>query len=192
MRIKFGRLSVLTAAIAAIGLMGALAASASADTLKCEVSGSIKLSPGLSETPTVQNVGITAHKGAKLANCTGEETMVTGGSIHVVAKTKEAVTCKVLKESPGAALESTGDAIFKWLPHGTEQSTGSLNVPITEMSASLSGSVAEGAFPFDEDKVSGSVKQTYTGGEACGVSSGHKKAKAVKKGTFTGSLEISE
>jgi hypothetical protein len=185
MRIK--KLSVLTAAIAAIGLLGALSASASADTLKCEVSGAIKLSPGLSETPTVQNVGITAHKGAKLANCTGTETMVTGGSIHVVAKTKEAITCKVLKES-GAALESTNDAIFKWAPSGTEQSTGSLNVPITEMSASLEGSVAMGMFPFSEDKVTGMVKETYSG--SC-VAEGKKKPKKVKKGTFTGSIEIS-
>jgi hypothetical protein len=190
MKSKFGKLSVLTAAIAVAGLMGVLTASASADTLKCEVSGAIKLSPGLSETPTVQNVGITAHKGAKLANCTGTETTVTGGSIHVVAKTKEAITCKALKES-GAALESANDAIFKWAPNGTEQSTGSLNVPITEMSASLSGSVAMGTFPFSEDKISGTVSEKYNG--TCGSSSGHGHGgKKLNKGTFSGSIEITE
>jgi hypothetical protein len=190
MRIKVGGRSLLTAAIAAIGLMGALTASASADSITCEVSGSIKLSPGLTETPTVQNVGITKHKGALLSKCSGAEPAVTGGNIHVVAKTKEAITCKALKES-GAALESAGDAIFKWQPSETEQSTGSLNVPITEMSASLSGSVAMGTFPFSEDTISGTVKQTYTGGSTCGMASGHKKAKKVNKGTFTGSITIS-
>jgi hypothetical protein len=188
MRINFGRLSVLTAAIAAIGLMGALSASASADSITCEISGAIKLSPGLSETPTVQNVGITAHKGAKLANCKGVETTVTGGSIHVVAKTKEAITCKVLKELPGAALESANDAIFKWAPYGNN-STGSLNVPITAMAgASFSGSVAMGAFPFSEDKITGTVKETYSG--SC-VAEGTKKPKKVKKGSFTGTIAIS-
>jgi hypothetical protein len=190
MKNRFGKLSVLTAAIAVAGLMGVLTASASADTLKCEISGSIKLSPGLSETPTVQNVGITKHKGALLSNCKGTETTVTGGSVHVIAKTKEAITCKALKES-GAALESANDAIFKWTG-SEEQSTGSLNVPITEMSASLSGSVNAGTFPFGEDKISGTVKQTYTGGSTCGATSGHKKAKKVNKGTFTGTIEITE
>jgi hypothetical protein len=43
----------------------------------------------------------------------------------------------VLKES-GAALESANDAIFKSTPKGElGNSTGSLTVPITEMSASL-------------------------------------------------------
>jgi hypothetical protein len=190
---RITKLSVLTAAIAALGLMGALtAASASADTITCQISGSIKLSPGLTETPTVQNVGITAHKGAKLTSCSGTETMVTGGSIHVVAKTKEAITCKALKES-GAALESTNDAIFKWTPRGGPNSTGSLNVPITEMAAGLEGSVAIGEFPFSEDKISGSVTETYGGGATCGSSGGHGHGggKKVNKGTFAGSITIS-
>jgi hypothetical protein len=112
--------------------------------------------------------------------------MVTGGSIHVVAKTKEAITCKALKEA-GAALESTNDAIFKWAPKGGPNSTGSLNVPITELPAGLEGSVAMGEFPFGEDKITGSVKETYNG--SC-VAEGKKKPKKVNKGTFTGSITI--
>jgi hypothetical protein len=186
MRGKIGRLSVLTTACAVIGVMAVFASSASADAITCEVNGSIKLSPGLTETPAVQNVGITAHKGAKLSNCKGTETTVTGGTIHVVAKTKEAVSCKTLKER-GAALESAGDAIFKWTPSG-ENSTGSLNVPITELPATLEGSVNAGMFPFSEDKITGAVKETYSG--SC-VAEGKKKAKKVKKGTFTGTITIS-
>jgi hypothetical protein len=189
MRINFRRLSLATTLLAALGLMAAFASSASADSISCEISGSIKLSPGLTETPTVQNVGITAHKGAKLAGCSGTETMVTGGSVHVVAKTKEAVSCKSLTEA-GVPLESANDAIFKWLPKGTEQSTGSLNVPITEMPASLAGSINMGTFPFSEDTITGSVTEKYSG--TCGSSGkGHGGGKKVNKGTFSGTITVS-
>src|SRR6266849_4213996 len=117
MRINFGRLSLATSLFAALGLMAAFASSASADSITCEISGSIKLSPGLSETPTVQNIGITKHKGALLSKCSGSETPVTGGNVHVVTKTTEAVTCAALKGS-GAPVESANDAIFKWQPKG--------------------------------------------------------------------------
>jgi hypothetical protein len=189
MQIKLSRVSALTVLVSAIGIMCAFSASASADSITCEVSGSIKLSPGLSETPTVQNVGITSHKGAKLANCKGSETTVTGGTIHVVAKTKEAVSCKTLKES-GAALESANDAQFKWAPKGEPMSTGSLNVPITEMETSLSGSVNMGSFPFSEDTITGSVTEKYSG--TCGSSSGKGHGgKKVNKGQFSGTITIS-
>jgi hypothetical protein len=190
MRINFGRLSALTAAIAAIGLMGALAASASADSITCNISGSIKLSPGLSESPTVQNLGITKHKGALLSGCTGAvETKVTGGNLHVVGKTTEAVTCAALKGT-GAKTEDAG--IFKWQPKGEafENSNATLNFPVTENSVAIEGTVAtQEGHPFSGDTISGTVKQTYGG---CG-SSGHGKGggKKVNKGTFTGSITIS-
>jgi hypothetical protein len=87
-------------------------------------------------------------------------------------------------------LESANDAIFKWLPKGTEQSTGSLNVPITEMAASLEGSVNMGTFPFSEDKITGSVTEKYSG--TCGSSGkGHGGGKKVNKGTFSGTITVS-
>jgi hypothetical protein len=188
MKIKLGRVSALAVLVSALGLMFAFSASASADSITCEISGSIKLSPGLTETPNVQNVGITRHKGAALSGCTGVETTVTGGSIHVVAKTKEAVSCKSLKEA-GVPLESANDAIFKWQPSGTEQSTGSLGFNITEMPTSLSGSVNMGTFPFSEDKITGSVTEKYSG--TCGTSGKGKGGKKVNKGTFSGTITIS-
>src|SRR5216683_2359399 len=133
MRINFGRLSLATSLLAALGLMAAFAASASADSITCEISGSIKLSPGLSESPTVQNIGITKHKGALLSKCSGAtETKVTGGNVHVVGKTTGPVTCKTLTEA-GAPVEET--AIFKWQPkgEGTENSSASFSMPLTEM-----------------------------------------------------------
>jgi hypothetical protein len=52
------------------------------------------------------------------------------------------------------------------------------------MAASLTGSVATGAFPFSEDTITGSVKETYHG------SCGGYKAKKVNKGSFTGTITI--
>jgi hypothetical protein len=125
MRINFGRLSLAAALLATLGLMAAIASSASADSLTCEISGSIALRPGLSETPTVQSVKIT-NPGATLTNCTGAETVVTGGSVWVKGfgpeTTKEAITCKALKGS-GAALEK-GEAAPGPCSGGTRRSPG--------------------------------------------------------------------
>jgi hypothetical protein len=187
MKIKLGRVSALAVLASAIGVMFAFSASASADTMTCEVAGAIKLSPGLTETPTTQHVGITAHKGAKRSNCTGDEPTVTGGTIHVVANTTGPVSCKTLKEK-GVALESANDAQFKWAPKGTPMSTGALNIPITEMTESISGSVAKGEFPFSEDTITGTVTEKYSG--TCGSSGKGKGGKKVNKGSFTGTITI--
>jgi hypothetical protein len=169
--------------------MGAFAASASADSITCTISGSIQLSPGLSENPQVQNISITKHKGAKLSACSGAETPVTGGNATVHMKTANAVTCAALK-SAGAPVTET-NAIFKWQPSGEGNSMGTFSMPLTEAPVSLGGTIAMGAFPFSEDTISGTATQKYAGGSSCGVSSGHKKPKKVNKGTFTGSIAIS-
>jgi hypothetical protein len=191
MQSKFGRWSVLTALTSALGLLGAFASSASADSLSCKIEGTIKLSPGLTETPQVQNIAITKHKGALLSNCSATETKVTGGNINIHMKTEKAVTCAVLKGTGEAVVET--NAIFKWQPKGEgfENSTGTFTMPLTEAPVNLGGTVAAGTFPFSEDTISGTVTQTYSGGDTCGVSVGHKKAKKVKKGTFTGLITIS-
>jgi hypothetical protein len=195
MRINFGRFSSAAALLAALGVMAAIAPSASADSLSCEINSSISLFPGLSETPTVQSVKIT-NPGAKLTNCTGTETIVTGGSLWVkgfsAERTKEAITCQALK-GPGAALEHPagpgGNAVFRWHPkipgHRFSESSGFVNVPITENPVSLSGSINSNTppDPFSEDEITGSVTEKYSG--TCGG-----KAK-VKKGTFTGTITIS-
>jgi hypothetical protein len=198
MRINLARFSPATALLAALGLMGAFASSASADSLSCEISGSISLFPGLSETPTVQSVKIT-NPGAKMTNCTGTETVVTAGSVWVKGlgtRTKEAITCKALTGT-GAALEKPERGVsaeFRWhpkIPGGGKfnGSGGFLNVPITEMSVSLSGAVST-EFPkdaFQGDKIAGSVTEKYSG--TCGGSR-HGKGK-VTKGTFAGTITIS-
>jgi hypothetical protein len=191
MRSKLGRLSVLTTLIAAVGLMAAFASSASADSITCKVSGLIKLSPGLTQTPHVQNIQITKKKGALLSECSGSETAVTGGTVSVHMRTTEAVACSALK---GAGAPVTPEnAIFKWQPKGGENSFGLVSIPLTEMPVAISGSVnAEPTTaPFAGDTVTGEVTQVYIGSEGCDITSGHKKAKKVNKGTFSGSITIS-
>ncbi len=187
MRMGFARVSVLMALIVPVGAMGAFAAPASASSsITCEISGSIKLSPGLSETPQVQNISITKHKGASLSGCSGTETPITGGNATIHMKTADAVTCAALT-SAGAPVTDT-NAIFKWKPSGEGNSMSTFIMPLTEMSVPLEGTFEAGTFPFSEDTTSGTVKQTYSG--SC-VSSGHKKAKKVNKGTFSGTITIS-
>ncbi len=188
MRGKLWTLPALTALVSTMGLVGAFAASASADSITCEISGSIKLSPGLSESAQVQNISITKKKGAKLSACTGTETPVTGGNATIHMKTAEPVTCAALTGA-GAPVAET-NAVWKWQPKGetTTNSMSTFVMPLTEMSVPLEGTFAMGTFPFSEDTISGTVKQTYSG--SC-VSSGHKKAKKVNKGTFSGSITIS-
>jgi len=179
MRIKFARLSALTALISAFGLMTAFAASASADSITCNTKGSIKLSPGLSEKPTVQNVQL---KGT-LSSCTGTETTVTGGKYNAHLKTAEPVTCAALSSS-GAAETPESGIIFKWAPHGGGNSLGTFSMPLTELLSTLSGKITSG--PFNEDTISGNVLQSYSG--KCGEG---KKPKKVKNGSYTGSITVS-
>ena len=191
MRIKLGRLSSATTLVAALGLMAAFATSASADSITCEISGQIKLSPGLTESAQVQNIQITKKKGALLSNCTGSETTVTGGNIKIHMRTTEPVTCAALT-SPGAPV-TPENAIFKWQPkgEGTENSMGLISVPLTEMPVAISGSVNAGTSPFSEDTVTGEVTQKY--GPTCGGSGnghGHGGGKKDNKGTFTGTITI--
>jgi hypothetical protein len=182
MRITFRRLSVLTAVISALGLMAAFAASASADSIKCNTSGSIKLSPGLTETPTVQNIQV---KGT-LSACTGEETTVKGGKYNAHLKTTEAVTCSALSGA-GAAETPESGIILKWTPHGGGNSLGSFSMPLTELLSTLSGTITSG--PFMEDKISGNVLQSYG---KCGSSGkGKGMGKGLKKGTYNGSITVS-
>jgi hypothetical protein len=186
MKIKLGKVSALTVLVSGIGLMGAFAASASADSITCEIKGSIKLSPGLTESPQVQNIAVTMHKGAKLTGCSGVETKVTGGNVNIHMKTEKPVTCAALKSAGEPVTETK--AIFKWSPKGEGNSMGTFTMPLSESPVSLGGTIEKGSFPFSEDTISGSVNQTYNG--TCG-SSGHGKGKKVNKGSFSGSITIS-
>ncbi len=153
----------------------------------CELAeGTIKLSPGLSETPHVQTITLKGE----LKGCDGPAPVEAATFVDHL-KTTEEVTCSALASF---ALEPTTTAVslaVKWTPKQAGTSHGSLVVPITE----ASGATVEGALeggPFGSPAaLAGTVFESFAGGPGCGVAEGSKKAKAVKSGTFAGtSLKI--
>jgi hypothetical protein len=184
---RTSKLAVVAALVASFCL--AATASASASTTTCNVeNASIKLSPGLTETPAVQNIQIKGD----LSGCTGES-MVTGGKFQLHEKTAAAVTCKALTEGAAAGGEEA-KLIAKWAPMqegGNSQGPASVN--LIEGAGTLTGTISSGA--FEGHAVSGSLTEAYTGGPECGKGTVHKgkekKAKKVSKGTASGTLSVS-
>lgn len=177
MRVRLGGVAAVAGLVCAIAMVSTASASAASTTCNTN-SGTIKLSPGLSESPHVQNVTI---KGA-LSECSGEE--VTGATYVAHLKTTEAVTCSAL--TGAGAAEEEGTIVVKWSPKGQGNSKGSFSMPLTEAPVAIGGALESG--PFSGDSLAGTVSQNYTGGPTCGVApEGKRKAKKVSKGSFTGS-----
>jgi len=181
------KLMAVAAVVGALALVGT--ASASADSTTCTTGGSIKLSPGLTTTPTVQNVTV---KGT-LGECASVESETTEGKFIAHFKTAEPISCATLGslEGVGAAAEEN-KIVVKLKPKAGGNPMGTFSVPIREGAGSpLSGTItSEGA--FFEDSISGSITETYTGGAKCGEpEEGKKKAKKVNKGTFAGTFSVS-
>lgn len=139
--------------------------------------GTIKLSPGLTDTAAVQTVKI---KGT-LTGCTGEPFTEVG--YKATLTTAHAVSCSVLSEAGEAA---SGSAKFKWTPKAKPATaTGPLSLVLgEEPSVAFSGENTAGS--FSPLTLTSAVSETYEGAAKCGVAEGKKKVKAVKKGTFTG------
>ena len=149
----------------------------------CETAaGTIKLSPGLSETPHVQTVTV---KG-RLGGCDGPAPVESATFLSHL-KTTEEVTCAALGS---LSLEPTTEPVsasVKWTPKELGPSHGSLIVPITEAGgATLEGSLEGGPFS-SPTPISGTVDEAFAGGPTCGLAEGAKKVKPVKKGSFFGS-----
>ena len=141
-------------------------------------SGTVTLSPGLTNTPAIQTMKV---KGT-LTGCTGEA--FTAVKYTATLKTAGPVACPVLK----AAGETASGAVkFKWTPKAKPSTaTGTLSMFLTETpSLRFSGELLLG-FGHTEP-FSGTVSEGYTGGPTCGQPVGSRPAKAVKKGTFSGS-----
>jgi hypothetical protein len=139
-------------------------------------SGTINLKPGLTNTPAVQAVKI---KGA-LKGCKGEPFTEVSYSATL---TTGPLSCSVLT---GPDKTATGAAKYKWAPKAKPSSaTGQMNLVLSEApSVAFFGETTAGSFsplPF-----SGTATESYEGGPTCGLPNGKKAAKAVKKGTFTG------
>jgi Fibronectin type III domain len=155
----------------------------------CELSqGTIKLSPGLTETPHVQTITV---KGT-LKECGGQAD-VEEATYVAHLKTSEEVTCSALQSASEEPTTTPTSLVVKWTPHEEfGNSTGQLVLPLTETAyGSLSGTIEAGPFKEPLSISAASVWESFTGGGTCGVPVGKKKAKAVKSGTFTTSpLEI--
>jgi YVTN family beta-propeller protein len=138
-------------------------------------SGTITLKPGLTNTPSVQNVTI---KGS-LEGCTGEP--FTKATYTASMKTPHPVSCAVLEQEEPVE----GPAKFKWTPKA-KASTGRLATALFENETiGMFGEVSTGPYSpltFTSEE----MIEAFSGGGQCGESHGKKAAKAVTKGTFEG------
>jgi len=171
-----------TTAMAALALVGT--ASASAASTSCNAGGLIKLSPGLTNEPQVQNVTI---KGT-LAGCESNESKASEGKFVAHFKTAEAIGCEALTNGGvGAAAEENKIIVKLNRKKHMGNSQGTFSVNITEGSDELLSGLLESG-PFAGDTIGGSVTETYTGSHHCGE---RKNGKPVKKGTFVGTMTAS-
>lgn len=136
-------------------------------------SGTLKLSPGLTNTPAVQTVKLAATT----TGCEGEN--FSSVSYKATIKTAAAVSCSVLS---GAGEALTGSAKYVWTPKNANNKTGSLITALTEApGTSLFGEMRAPNALGKENwllTLAGTVTETLPG--TCAT-------KPVKKGTFTGS-----
>jgi YVTN family beta-propeller protein len=138
--------------------------------------GTITLSPGLTNTAAVQTMKI---KGT-LTGCAGKP--FTEAKYTATLKTAVPVSCSALA---GAGEPATGTAKYKWTPKA-KASTGTLSMPLTETpEIAFSAELTTG--PYSPLMLTGTATERYTGAATCGEKVGKKAAKAVKTGTFSGS-----
>jgi hypothetical protein len=130
-------------------------------------SGSITLSPGVTNAAAIQTVKL---KGA-ITGCSDPFTAVT---YTATLTTAGPVSCSVLN---GAGETATGSATFKWTPKARHRSPGTLSLLLSETpGVAFGGEVASGS--FSALALSGIATESYNG--TCG-------AQPVKKGSFSGS-----
>ncbi len=152
-------------------------------TETCEQnSGTIKLSPGLSETPQVQNITV---RGA-LKGCDGPAEP-TEATYVAHLKTNEEVTCSTLSSLSAEPTTTPVSFVVKWSPKGSGNSHGSLVLPLSEAGGTFAGTLEGGPFPVDANVFAGTLFESYNGGPTCGVPPAKGNAKLVKSGAFASS-----
>ncbi len=141
-------------------------------------SGRVKLSPGLSETPSVQTVTI---KG-RLSECEGGP---EAGIYTTKFTTTGPVSCELLAGTEEVA-GSTAAISIRWLPAEEGISKGTIEFPIGEGALTgLTGVVKGGLFKTEAPLNAASVFESFTGGSTCGTKIGKKAVKPVKFGVFS-------
>ncbi|MHB8235611.1 MAG: fibronectin type III domain-containing protein, partial [Solirubrobacteraceae bacterium] len=155
----------------------------------CERSqGSIKLTPGLSETPQVQAITVKGQ----LSECDGPLGFESATFVDRLTTTEE-VTCSVLASASAEPTTAPVSLSVKWLPSEAGSSKGSLLMPLSEVAATgLSGTLEHGPFSAPTPVHTGWVAESFTGAASCGQPSGKKAiVKLVKAGAFsTGEVEF--
>jgi hypothetical protein len=144
--------------------------------------GTIKLSPGLEETPHVQSVTVKGQ----LSGCEGSDLETASYVAHLT--TTEEVTCSMLGSISAEPATTSQSFTVKWSPTEFGSSSGTLDMPITEVPGASYGGTLSGG-PFEKAVAfSGEIYESFTGGPTCGQPAGGKsKVKPVKKGVFVAS-----
>jgi len=149
----------------------------------CSVNhGTIKLTPGLTETPSVQTITVTGE----LSECNGPQVAEAGKYTDHLTTTEE-VTCSALSSaSLTPTTKSTGFAV-KWIPLEEGTSKGTLIMPLSEVPLTgISGTLKGGPFEASTPIKAASISESFTGASQCGVPQGKLKVvKPVKVGTFS-------
>ena len=155
------------------------------NTETCEQNvGTIKLSPGLSETPHVQGVTVSGE----LKGCDGPLGFESATYADHL-KISEEVTCAVLASGATEPLITPVSLSVRWTPNEVGTSRGALSMPISELAINgVSGTLEGGPFATPTTVSATSVYESFTGAPSCGATSGKKKAKPVKLGSFSTSI----
>jgi YVTN family beta-propeller protein len=140
-------------------------------------SGTIALSPGLTDTAVFQRV---ETKGT-LTGCSGKA--FTEAKYTATLTTDSKVSCSALS---GPGVPAFGTVQYAWSPK-TKGTTGTLSLPLTE-TADIAFSSELETGPNSPSTLSGTISENYINAGICGVPQGKRRViKPVTKGTFTGS-----
>lgn len=143
-------------------------------------SGTIKLSPGITETPAIQKITVTGA----MTGCAGPLDPEAGTYIGHLLTTEE-ITCSSLSS---AALEGTHSKSFAitW-SELAGISKGAMTLPLSEvplvgMVGTVSGGPLESATSFE----AASISESFTGAAMCGIPQGKRSIiKPVRTGYFS-------
>jgi hypothetical protein len=145
-------------------------------------SGTIKLSPGLTETPAVQTITISGT----LAGCAGPSAPEAGKFVDHLTSL-EAMTCQALSSASLEPTTKSTSFTVKWQPLEEGTSKGTLVVPLSEVPMTgISGTLKGGPLEVSTPIKAASIAESFTGASICGQPQGKRQVvKPVKAGTFS-------
>lgn len=144
--------------------------------------GTIKLTPGLTETPSVQTITVSGE----LSECSGPSAPDAGKYVDHLTTTEE-VTCSALSSASIEPTTKSTSFTVKWLPLEEGTSKGTLTVPLSETPMNgISGTLKGGPFEASTPIKAASIWESFTGASTCGQPQGKRQIiKPVRAGTFS-------